>query len=336
MKEGKAKYKVVVQKFVGRMKVLYGEGFDIERDMMKRIGADLVEVDASSEEAYIEAARDADAVVAYGGGIRFNRTIISSLQKCKIIAVPAVGYDHVDIPAATENDILVTNVPDVFVQEVADHTMTLLLASWRRLMSQDNLVRTGRWLEARPMLYQYPRLLGETLGFVAFGNIPRAVARRAKTFGLRILAYDPYISELVMSQYDVEPITELSELLESSDFVSVHLPLTPETHHMISEREFQQMKSTAIFINTGRGPTVDEAALIKALQEGWIAFAALDVFEKEPVDLDNPLIKMENVILTAHVASASSRMVPETRRRAALEVARFLQGEKPISPVNLV
>lgn len=186
------------------------------------------------------------------------------------------------------------------------------------------------------MLYQYPRLLGETLGFVAFGNIPRAVARRAKTFGLRILAYDPYISELVMSQYDVEPITELSELLESSDFVSVHLPLTPETHHMISEREFQQMKSTAIFINTGRGPTVDEAALIKALQEGWIAFAALDVFEKEPVDLDNPLIKMENVILTAHVASASSRMVPETRRRAALEVARFLQGEKPISPVNLV
>jgi D-3-phosphoglycerate dehydrogenase len=273
-------------------------------------------------------------VVAFGAGIRFSRAIIDALEKCKIIAVPAVGTDNVDISAATQRGIVVTNVPDVFIEEVADHTMTLLLASWRRLITQDNMVRTGRWLEARPMLYQFPRLLGRALGFVAFGNIPRAVARRARPFGLRMRAYDPNISELVMSQYGVEPIAELGELLESSDFISVHLPLSPETHHMIAEPQFRQMRSTAIFINTGRGQTVDEAALIKALQEGWIALAALDVLEREPVEPDNPLLKMENVILTAHVASASSRMRPETRRRAAQEIARVLQGGKPIHPLN--
>lgn len=329
-----AKYKVVLQKLSGRLIALYGEGCDIEREVLNRIGAEVLEVDTSSEDEFTEAARDADAVVAFGSGIRFNRTVISSLQKCKIIAVPAVGFDHVDISAATDHDILVTNVPDVFIEEVADHTMALLLACWRRLITQDQMVRTGRWIDARPMLYRFPRVMGMTLGFVAFGNIPRAVSRRAKPFGLRMKAYDPHISELVMNEYGVEPITDLSELLQSADFISVHLPLSEETYHMISERQFRQMKPTAIFINTGRGRTVDEAALIEALQAGSIAFAGLDVFEKEPIDADNPLLKMDNVILTAHVASASSRMRPETRRRAAQEIARVLQGGKPIHPLN--
>jgi D-3-phosphoglycerate dehydrogenase len=333
---GEAKFKVVVQKLGGRQIAVYGEGYDIEREILERIGAQLVVVDAGSEEEYIEAAADADAVLSFGGGLRLTRNIISSLKKCKIIGVPSVGFDHVEIPAATDNGIIVTNVPDVFIEEVADHTMALLLASWRRLITQDDVVRTGRWLEARPMLYEYPRLTGLTLGFVAYGNIPKGVTRRAEPFGLRMLAYDPYISELTMTGRGVEPIADLSELLERSDIVSVHLPLSDETYHMISEPEFRQMKSTAIFINTGRGPTVDEPALIKALQEGWIAFAALDVLEKEPVDPDNPLIKMDNVILTAHVASASSRMPPETRRRAAREVALVLEGEQPIHPVNQV
>ncbi len=186
------------------------------------------------------------------------------------------------------------------------------------------------------MLNQFPRLMGTTLGFVAFGNIPRAVSRRAKPFGFHMMAYDPYISELDMIKYGVEPITELSELLARSDFISVHLPSSSETHHMISEQQFKQMKSTAIFINTGRGATVDEAALIKALQEGLIAFAALDVFEKEPIDSNNPLLKMENVILTAHAASATSRMPREARRRAAHEIGIVLQGKHPISPVNRI
>jgi D-3-phosphoglycerate dehydrogenase len=328
------KYKVVLQKLSGRLIALYGEGCDIEREVLNRTGAEVVEVDTSSEDEFAEAARDADAVVAFGSGIRFNPTVISSLQKCKIIAVPAVGVDHVDISAATDHDILVTNVPDVFIEEVADHTMALLLACWRRLITQDQMVRTGRWIDARPMLYRFPRVMGMTLGFIAFGNIPRAVSRRAKPFGLRMMAYDPHISELVMNEYGVEPITDLSELLQSTDFISTHLPLSEETYHMISEQQFRQMKPTAIFINTGRGSTVDEAALIEALQAGWIAFAGLDVFEKEPIDADNPLLKMDNVILTAHVASASSRMRPETRRRAAQEIARVLQGGKPIHPLN--
>ncbi len=196
------------------------------------------------------------------------------------------------------------------------------------------MTRTGQWIEARVPLYQIPRLMGTTLGFIAFGNIPRAVSRRAKPFGFHMIAYDPYISELDMIAHEVEPVTELSELLERSDFVSVHLSLSTETRHMISEQQFKQMKSTAIFVNTGRGPTVDEAALIKALQEDWIAFAALDVFEKEPVDLDNPLLKMENVILTSHLAASSSRMAPEARRRATREIVSVLQGKKPIHPVN--
>ena len=139
-----------------------------------------------------------------------------------------------------------------------------------------------------------------------------------------------------MIKYDVEPVADLSELLSRSDFVSAHLPLSEETYQMISEAQFKQMKNTVVFLNTGRGNTVDEAAMIKALQEGWIAFAGLDVFEKEPIDPANPLLKMENVILTAHAASASARMPVEARRRAAREVVRVLQGQKPISPVNRI
>jgi D-3-phosphoglycerate dehydrogenase len=162
------------------------------------------------------------------------------------------------------------------------------------------------------------------------------VCRRAKPFGLNLLAFDPYIHELEIIKYDVEPVAQLSELLSRSDIVSAHLPLSDQTYRMMSETEFKQMKSTAIFLNTGRGNTVDETALIKALQEKWIAFAGLDVFEKEPIDPDNPLLKMENVILTAHAASASARMPVEARRRAAREVVGVLQGQTPISPVNRI
>jgi len=332
MAENTTRYKVVAQKLPGDKLSDYGADYVMERKALDRIGARIIEVDASSEEEFIEAARDADALV--GIGRQITRNIIESLIKCKIIAVPAVGVDNVDVVAATEKGIVVINVPDVFIEEVADHTMTLLLACWRRLITQDRIARTGLWYKGRPMLAKFPRLMGQTLGFIAFGRIPRAVSRRAKPFGLHMLAYDQYVSELTMSGCGVEPVPELSELLERSDFVSVHLPLTRETHHMLSEKQFQQMKPTAILINTGRGQTVDEPALIKALQEGWIAFAGLDVFEKEPIDPANPLLSMENVILTAHVGSASSRMRPESRRRVGLEIARVLQGQRPLCPVN--
>ncbi len=328
--------KVVMQKFTPRMQSVWGEALYIEREILDQCGCDLVEVAAESEDDYIKIAKDADAILCQGGGINISQKIIESLENCRIIALPSVGFDFVDIAAATKRNIWVTNTPDVFIEEVADHTMALLLASWRRLITQDNLVRTGRWMEARPMLNQFPRLYGQTIGFIAFGNIPKAVCRRAKPFGLNLLAFDPYVHELELIRYGVEPVSQLYELLSRSDVVSAHLPLSEQTYKMISETEFRQMKSTAIFLNTGRGSTVDEIALIKALQENWISFAGLDVFEKEPIDPGNPLLEMENVILTAHAASASARMPVEARRRAAREVARVLDGQAPISPVNRI
>ena len=156
---------------------------------------------------------------------------------------------------------------------------------------------------------------------------------RAKPFGLRMLAYDPYIEELTMTQYGVEPVG-LTELLERSDIVSMHAPETPETVAMLHEEHFRRMKPTALFINNGRGPTVNEAALIQALQDGWIAAAGLDVFHQEPPAADNPLLQMDNVILTPHVASASARMAPETRRRVGQEIALVLTGRWPRTCVN--
>ena len=183
------------------------------------------------------------------------------------------------------------------------------------------------------MLLKLPRLMGLTLGFVAFGHVARAVAMRARGFGVRMLAYDPYVEELVMSPYGVEPAS-LTEVLQRSDFVSMHAPSTPDAHHLLREEHFRLMKPTALFINTGRGPTVDESALVKALQEGWIAGAGLDVLEEEPPAPANPLLKMDNVILTAHVASASARFDPARLRRVGRELALVLSGRWPRSCVN--
>ena len=183
------------------------------------------------------------------------------------------------------------------------------------------------------MLYEFPRLMGQTLGFISFGRVARAVARRAAPFGLRMMAYDPFVEELQVSEYGVQPAT-LSEVLSRSDFVSMHAPARPEVHHMLKEQHFRQMKQGAVFINTGRGPTVDEEALIKALQEGWIAHAALDVLETEPPSHNNPLLRMENVTLTAHVASASARFDDARKRRVGNELALVLSGKWPMSCVN--
>jgi len=305
--------------------------YDYELEALTPLGAEIVEIDTKDENEFVKAARDCDALYAKGRSI--TKKMIDGLERCKIIALGSVGVDSVDIAAAKAKGIPVTNVPDTFIEEVADHAMTLILGTFRRLVVQDKLVREGRWKEGRPMLYKFPRLMGQTLGFVAFGHVARAVATRARPFGVRMLAYDPYVEELVMSQYGVEPAS-LSEMLKQSDIVSMHAPSTPDAHHMLREEHFRQMKKTAIFINTGRGPTVHEPSLIKALEEGWIAAAGLDVVEQEPIDLTNPLLKMDNVILTAHVASASARFDPVRRRRVGAEIALALTGRWPRSCVN--
>jgi D-3-phosphoglycerate dehydrogenase / 2-oxoglutarate reductase len=324
-----AKFKVVTPG--GATSGAPGASYEFEMEALDPLGAEIVEIPPGTEDAFVTAARGADALYAKGRPI--TARIIDGLERCKVIALGSVGVDSVDVAAATARGIPVTNVPDTFIEEVADHAMTLILATFRRLTVQDRLVREGRWKEGRPMLYRFPRLMGQTLGFVAFGHVARAVAVRARAFGLHMLAYDPYVEELLMSQYGVEP-AGLAEVLQRSDIVSMHAPSTPDAHHLLTEEHFRMMKRSALFINTGRGPTVDESALIKALEEGWISGAGLDVLEQEPPAPSNPLLGMDNVILTAHVASASARFDPARRRRVGREIALVLSGKWPRSCVN--
>jgi D-3-phosphoglycerate dehydrogenase len=324
-----AKFKVVTP--AGVTYGPQGAGYEFEMEALAPLGAEIVEIAAKTDDEFVAAARDADALYAKNRPI--TKRIIDGLERCKIIALGSVGVDSVDVAAATARGIPVTNVPDTFIEEVADHAMTLILATFRRLVEQDRMVREGRWKEGRPQLLKFPRLMGQTLGFIAFGHVARAVAMRARPFGVRMIAYDPFVEELVMSQYGVEP-GSLSEVLQTSDIITNHLPSTPEAYHLLREEHFRQMKRTAIFVNTGRGATVDEPALIKALDEGWIAAAGLDVLEQEPPESTNPLLKKDNVILTAHVASASARFDPARRRRVGAEIALALSGRWPRSTVN--
>jgi D-3-phosphoglycerate dehydrogenase len=306
-------------------------GYTFEMEALGPLDAEIVEAPAGTDEEFVRAARHADAVMAKVRPL--TRAMIDGLERCRVIATGTVGVDYVDVDAATARGIPVTNVPDTFIEEVADHTMMLILAAHRRLAQMDRLVRDGRWREGRPLLSRVPRLWGQTLGLIAFGHVARAVAARATPFGLRLLACDPYVEELVMTGSGVEPVG-LAELLQRSDIVSMHAPGSPDRRPLLTEAHLRMMKPTALFINTGRGLTVDEAALAAALQEGRIAGAGLDVLAQEPPAPDNPLLRMEQVVLTPHVASASSRMDPERRRRVGRELALVLSGRWPRSCVN--
>jgi len=323
-----AKFKIATP--AGASFTVAGGGYDYEMEALEGMNAEIVEGPAT-EDGFVAFARDADAV--YVKGMRFTKKVIDGLEKCKVLSLGSVGVDSVDIEAATARGIPVTNCPDTFIEEVADQAMALLLAGFRRVIEQDRMVREGRWREGRPALLKFPRLMGQTLGFIAFGHVARAVARRAKPFGLRMMAYDPYIEELVMIEHGVLPAS-LEEVLRESDFVSMHAPATPEAESMLKEKHFRLMKPSAIFVNVGRGPTVQEAGLIRALEEGWIAHAALDVLETEPPGHNNPLLKMNNVTLSAHVASASSRFDPARKRHVGRELALVLSGRWPMSCVN--
>jgi D-3-phosphoglycerate dehydrogenase len=333
MAAASAKFKVVVQKPSGGITFDLSDGaYKIEREALDAIGAEIVEVPAKTEEEFIAAAQDADAVIARNR--RITAAIIKGLRNCKVIGLGSVGADTVDVDAATEAGIVVTNVPDVFIDEVADHTMAMFLAAHRRLRLMHQLTVDNKWTEGRPYFANIPRLYGQTISLISFGNVAKAVARRCHAFGLRVIAYDPFLAELEMTAVGVEPVTSLTELCQRADFLSMHAPLNAETRHMMGEREFRAMKKSAIFINNGRGPTVDEKALTEALRQGWIAGAALDVFEVEPVDPNNALLHMDNVLVSPHIASATARMAPETRRRLGREIATVLQGKWPRSAVN--
>lgn len=294
--------------------------------------ADIVEVASPNADAFVEGAADCDAVIT-SWGIRLDEAIVSRLEKCVVIGLGSVGVDMVDVAAATRAGIVVTNTPDVFIEEVADHALMLLLASIRRTKEQNIFAAEGEWHKGRPQLNHVPRLMGRTLGLLSFGNVARCTAARAKAFGLRVIAYDPYVSELTIGEHGVEPVP-WGELLERSDYISVHSPDNEETRHSLNAAAFAQMKDGVVIVNTARGPIIHEADLIEALRSGKVQSAGLDVLEQEPPAPDNPLLTMPNVIVTPHVASASTRMRPTARRRVGREVALVLRGKWPMSCVN--
>ena len=289
-------------------------------------------ISATSEDDYISKVKDADAIIP--GGFALNRRVISALEKCKVIAANGVGVDRIDVDAATEHGIVVTNVPDVFLQEVSVQAFMLILACAKKTVPFDRAVRENRWREWINYASPMPRVIGDTLGLVAFGNIPRLVTRKAKGFEMNVIAWDPYAPDQAFREAGVERVTDIKELFQRSDFVSAHLPLNEGTRGLLNYDLFSIMKPSAYFINTGRGPTHNEADLIRALQEKKLAGAGLDVMEVEPTKPDNPMHKMDNVVLMPHSASISDWSDVERRRRMGQEITAVLTGSMPRNVVN--
>jgi D-3-phosphoglycerate dehydrogenase len=282
---------------------------------------------SAAAEDILAAARDADALmVCYA---KLPSDLIRQLARCKVIGRTGLGVDNIDLAAARERKIIVTYVPDYCMAEVSDHAMALLLALARKVPFANAMVQSGRWEMAA--VAPIHRLNGQTLGLVGFGHIPRALVPKAKAFGLRVLAYDPFVARDVLASLGVEGVG-LDALLSSSDFVSIHAPLTPETRGMFNAGAFAKMKTSARLINTARGPIIDEKALIEALDSGRLAGAALDVVETEPPPKDSPLIGRPNVVLTPHTAFYSVEALEELQTKCAADVARVLTGQPPVYP----
>jgi D-3-phosphoglycerate dehydrogenase len=321
-------FKVVATPFGRRIESAY----PYEHEALQPLGITIVTADAGSDAEYVAQVKDADAIMA--GGRTLTAAIISQLERCKVIASGGVGVDRVDLDAATAAGIIVTNVPDVFIDEVANHAMMLLLCLTKKTIPLDRCVREDRWGEARRYMTPMPKLTGDVLGLVAFGNIPRKVAQRARGFDMKVIAWDPFVSDEVFESHGVERVANLADLFRRSDFVSSHLPLNKDTLGLLNYALFSGMKPTAYFINTGRGPTHVEADLIRALSEKRLAGAGLDVMEVEPTQRGNPLHELDNVVLTPHSASVSDISDVERRRRVGQEIAAVLQGRMPRSVVN--
>ena len=284
----------------------------------------------ATEDEMIARTRDADALVTSASPV--TRGVMSALEGLKVVARTGVGYDVIDVPAATELGVIVVNIPDIWVREVANHALALLLAWNRKIVVLDQQVHAGVWSAGVPG-ERTGSLHVETVGIVGLGNIGTAFARRVAALETKVIACDPYVDDRHFAALGVERVT-LEALAERADYVSVHTLLNAETRHLIGEAFFRRMKPTAILINTSRGPVVDEQALTRALQDKRLAGAALDVWETEPIGADNPLLKMDNVIATPHAAYFSSAAVAQVPRRCGEEVARVLTGQRPLNVVN--
>jgi len=316
-----AKAKVVLTDYVW-------ESVDVERRILGDL-AELTPMQTKKPEEFLAAAADCDALLnTYAGPI--TAEAMGKMPKCKIIARYGIGVDTIDLKAATEAGIIVTNNPTYCIEEVAEHTMALLLSAARKIAFYDRQVRAGQWAvpPGKPMF----RLSGSTLGLIGFGNIARQVAVRAAAFGMKVVFADPFIKQ---GQFK-EPGTkvELDELLKQADYISLHPPLTPNTRQMINDDAFGKMKPTAIIVNCARGPIIDTNALVRALDAKKIGGCALDTTDPEPLPNPHPLRNRENVIVNPHAAWYSEQAMVGLQMGAPNEVKRVLSGQWPINVVN--
>jgi D-3-phosphoglycerate dehydrogenase / 2-oxoglutarate reductase len=279
--------------------------------------------------------RDADAILT-AWTMRFTLQALRELKRCRLIVRYGVGVDNIDITAATECGIVVANAPTYCVSEVADHASGLILSITRGIPWLDRQVRDGSWMAVRKDDPRVRRVSQITLGIVGIGKIGRRLAQRMAPFGCRILAHDPFLSDTIIRERGAIPVASLEELLRLSDIVSLHVPLTAQTRHLIDETALSMVKSTAVIVNTSRGGVIDEAALVQALQENRLYGAALDVLATEPLALDHPLLALDprRVILTPHFGAWCAASVPDLHAEVASALAAMLAGRWPASTMN--
>ncbi len=305
-----------------------------DRVRLEKAGATIVAARGGSEEEILATCAGADVAMCFGG-FPFTERVLAGLESLQFLQQCSVGYDRIDVDAATRHGVMVANSPTFCSEEVSDHAVMLILACARKLSHQIAAATRHGWNRLAAVREMGPiwRVKGRTLGFVAFGKIARLTAEKLRGFGMRYLAYDPYLAPEQVRAWNVE-LVSLEALCRQSDFVSMHALLNSSTRRMFGEAQFRGMKPTAYFVNTSRGGTVDEAAMIRALREGWIAGAGLDVLEKEPPAADNPLLGMPDVLLTPHTAGYSLDSLADNRRDTVDEVLRVFRGEWPTALVN--
>ena len=297
-----------------------------EKEEFSQIGAELILAQVQGEKDLIRFCKDADGLLNQYALL--SRKVLENLPKCKVISRYGVGVDSVDLKSATDLGIVVANVPDYCMDEVANQTITMILALIRRTAFFDRKVKSGEW-DFHPGIPIY-RTKGKTLGLIGCGKIGLEVAKRISAFGVKVITFDPYLEK---APEGIE-LRDFDSVLKESNFISVHCPLNNSTRHLIGEKEFKKMEKKPLLINTSRGPIIDEKALIHALREGLLSGAGLDVLETEPPDSQNPLLRMENVVLSPHVGFYSEESISELKRRTAKNVADVLTGKWPDSVVN--
>ncbi|MEM5767391.1 MAG: C-terminal binding protein [Bacillota bacterium] len=307
------------------------DSLENEKRVIGEYGYTLEDYQCKNEDALVEIVKDADAIICQFAPI--TKKVIDSMEKCKAIIRYAIGVDNIDVAAATEKGIYVCNVPDYCIDEVSNHAIALLLTLIRKLQPMSWSVREGTWnyIIGKPM----HRTAGSTLGFIGLGRIPALIVKKMQGFDMEMLCYDPYVDEDRARQVGVK-LVDLETLLKKSDYITVNCPLNDKTRYMIDAKAFDMMKNTAIIINTARGGVICEKDLIDALQHGKIAAAGLDVTEKEPIDPSNPLLTMNNVIVTPHMAWYTEEAVQTLQRMVAEEAVRVLGGQRPKNPVNSI